>query len=82
MGSLVVGGILIIVLVQVVLKALEFFRASRYQWSRQVMLITGGSQGIGKCVVEQAAAKGCRQIFILDIIEPTFKLNDSSDIAF
>ena len=45
----------------------------RWQPSRELILLTGGSSGIGKQVMEDLARTGVR-VIILDINEPDFKL--------
>jgi NADPH:quinone reductase-like Zn-dependent oxidoreductase len=40
-----------------------------YDWNKEIVLVTGGSDGIGRIVVELLADKGIK-VVILDIQEP------------
>jgi NADPH:quinone reductase-like Zn-dependent oxidoreductase len=43
-----------------------------YVWSREVVVVTGGSDGIGKVVVHLLAEKGIK-VAVLDVQELTYK---------
>ena len=43
----------------------------RYNWSREIVAVTGGSDGIGAKIVQMLASKGIKTV-ILDIQEPKF----------
>lgn len=47
--------------------------SDRYDWNKEVVLVTGGSDGIGKQIVLMLASKNIK-VVILDIQEPCFKL--------
>ena len=41
----------------------------KYNWEREVVVITGGSSGIGECLVQRLASRGIK-VIILDITPP------------
>jgi NADPH:quinone reductase-like Zn-dependent oxidoreductase len=43
-----------------------------YEWSREVVVVTGGSDGIGKIVVQLLAEKGIK-VAVLDVQELTYE---------
>lgn len=43
-----------------------------YVWSREVVVVTGGSDGIGKIIVHLLAEKGIK-VAVLDVQEPTYE---------
>ena len=43
-----------------------------YDWKKEIVVVTGGSDGIGALVVQMLAQKGI-QVVILDIQEPKFE---------
>lgn len=43
-----------------------------YVWSKEVVVVTGGSDGIGKIVVHLLAEKGIK-VAVLDVQEPTYE---------
>lgn len=48
------------------------WKSSKYDWIREVVVVTGGSDGIGKHISLLLADKGCK-IASLDIQPPTFE---------
>ena len=48
------------------------WKKAKYNWIREVVVITGGSDGIGKHISWLLAEKGCK-IASLDIQPPTFE---------
>lgn len=47
------------------------WKNDRYNWSREIVAVTGGSDGIGAKIVQMLATKGIKTV-ILDIQEPKF----------
>lgn len=52
--------------------ALNNWQKAKYDWVREVVVVTGGSDGIGKQVSFLLADKGCK-VASLDIQPPTFE---------
>lgn len=48
---------------------LNNFESDKYVWSQEVVLITGGSGGLGDLLVRKLAAKGIK-VISLDVIPP------------
>lgn len=53
--------------------ALNNWQRDSWDWEKELVVITGGSDGIGKLLVHHFAAKNVKTI-ILDIQEPTYEL--------
>jgi hypothetical protein len=51
-------------------------KAARPGWNQELVVVTGGSEGIGKLLVLKFAEKNVRTI-VLDIQEPTYPLRES-----
>lgn len=49
--------------------------ADKPDWSKEVVIITGGSAGIGKELVEILAAK-CDKVAVLDVAAPTYAASE------
>jgi hypothetical protein len=54
---------------------LNNWQSDRYDWPRELVLVTGGSDGIGKAVAEDLAGRGIK-VVILDIQEPKSPLRE------
>jgi heterodisulfide reductase subunit A-like polyferredoxin len=50
-----------------------------WDWSREIVVITGGSNGIGAAIVSRFAEKGVK-VLILDRIPPATKLGKSCQV--
>ena len=50
------------------------FKSDAYVWSQEVVVVTGGSDGIGKIVVQLLAEKGVK-VAVLDVQELTYEGN-------
>jgi 3-oxoacyl-ACP reductase-like protein len=48
------------------------FKSDTYVWSQEVVVVTGGSDGIGKIVVQLLAEKGVK-VAVLDVQELTYE---------
>ncbi|CAD6886459.1 unnamed protein product [Tilletia laevis] len=48
------------------------WRQDRAQWDKELVVITGGATGIGKCVVERLSHKHKAAIAVLDMAPPTY----------
>lgn len=57
-------------------RAINNGASDRYDWPREVVVVTGGSDGIGKQIVLLLAARAKPKIAILDIQEPRYDLPD------
>lgn len=55
---------------------LDNWKSDKWDWSKDFVVITGGSDGIGKHIVLLLAAKNIK-VVILDIQEPTYDLRTS-----
>ena len=51
---------------------LNNWQADKYDWSKEIVLVTGGSDGIGKALVLLLASRGIKTI-VLDIRPLTFE---------
>ncbi|KIW05677.1 uncharacterized protein PV09_03540 [Verruconis gallopava] len=49
------------------------WRSDRYDWNREIVVVTGGSDGIGAKMVQMLASKGIK-VVVLDIQEPKYVL--------
>ncbi|KAI8938784.1 hypothetical protein NX059_004647 [Plenodomus lindquistii] len=54
-------------------KVTNNFRSDKYEWDKEVVVVTGGSDGIGKIIVALLAEKGIK-VAVLDVQEPTYEL--------
>ncbi|CCG84250.1 protein of unknown function [Taphrina deformans PYCC 5710] len=50
-------------------RALNHGTTDKYDWSKEIVLVTGGSSGIGYCVVNQLSNRGIK-VIILDLHPP------------
>lgn len=48
------------------------WKSDTYDWSKEVVVVTGGSDGIGKIVVQLLAEKGIK-VAVLDVQELTYE---------
>ena len=48
------------------------FKSDTYVWSQEVVVVTGGSDGIGKIVVQLLAERGVK-VAVLDVQELTYE---------
>lgn len=55
---------------------LNNWTSDKYDWSREVVLLTGGCSGIGQHVTQGLASKGVK-VIVADIQEPTTPLRAS-----
>ena len=53
--------------------ALDNWQSAKFDWTKEIVLITGGSDGFGKILVQLFAAKNIK-VIILDIQQPTYEL--------
>lgn len=56
------------------------WKNDRYNWSREIVAVTGGSDGIGAKIVQMLASKGIKTV-VLDIQEPKYIRESLSDLA-
>lgn len=49
-----------------------------WDWSREIVVVTGGSGGIGGSIVQRLAADGV-QVVVVDVIEPTYSLKNTGE---
>ena len=56
---------------------LDNWKSDKWDWSKDFVVITGGSDGIGKHMVLLLAAENIK-VVILDIQEPTYDLRTSA----
>lgn len=52
-----------------------------WDWKKEIVVVTGGSGGIGGSVVQQLAADGVR-VVVIDIISPTYSIGTSKFLFF
>jgi all-trans-retinol dehydrogenase (NAD+) len=58
-------------------RALQNGLNDKYDWSKEVVVVTGGSDGIGKVVVQLLASKNVK-VAVLDIQPPTYEVPPSA----
>lgn len=49
---------------------LNNWTSDRYDWTREIVLLTGGCSGIGKSVARDLASRGIK-VIVADVLEPT-----------
>lgn len=54
---------------------------SDWDWKKELVVVTGGSGGIGGSVVQQLAADGVR-VAVIDVISPTYSIGVSDLCCF
>lgn len=59
---------------------LNNWTADKYDWSREIVFLTGGSSGIGQGVARDLASRGIK-VIVADIQEPTAPLRMSSHFS-
>lgn len=52
-----------------------------WDWKKEIVVVTGGSGGIGGSVVQQLAADGVR-VVVLDVISPTYSIGTLNPLLF
>lgn len=52
---------------------------SDWDWKKEIVVVTGGSGGIGGSVVQQLATDGVR-VVVIDIISPTYSIGMSDPL--
>lgn len=52
-----------------------------WDWEKEIVVVTGGSGGIGGSVVQQLAADGVR-VVVIDIISPTYSIGTFEPFIF
>ncbi|KAK5139899.1 hypothetical protein LTR04_003279 [Oleoguttula sp. CCFEE 6159] len=52
-----------------------------WNWSQEIAVVTGGSNGIGALVCDRLAAKGVK-VVILDVVEPQKDISNNSGLIF
>jgi hypothetical protein len=58
-------------------RALNNATPAVFNWDKEIVVVTGGSGGIGATIVKQLAARGTK-VVVLDIIPLTFEPGESS----
>jgi all-trans-retinol dehydrogenase (NAD+) len=56
---------------------LDNWTADKYDWDKQIVLVTGGAGGIGGQVVRLFAERGIK-VVVLDVIPMTFEARESA----
>lgn len=56
-------------------RALNHGTKAYFDWNKEIMLVTGGSGGIGGETVQQLASKGIR-VVVLDVLPLTYKARE------
>ena len=52
---------------------LNNWESDAYDWTKEIVVITGGSSGIGKLVVQDLCRRGI-SVAIIDIVEPKYEI--------
>jgi hypothetical protein len=60
---------------------LNNWTSDKWNWSREVVFITGGCSGIGQYVVDKLASRGIK-VIVADIQEPQTKLRMNQEFPF
>ena len=53
--------------------ALNNWTRAKFEWSKELVVITGGSDGIGKLMVQLFAERGIK-VVVMDVERPTYNL--------
>lgn len=59
-------------------KVINNWKSDEWDWTREVVVVTGGSDGIGKIIVQLLAEKGIK-VAVLDVQKLTYEGAHQSD---
>ena len=62
-------------------RVINNWTSDKYDWNREVVVVTGGSDGIGKIVVQLLAEKGIK-VAVLDVQDLTYEGMSGVPISF